>query len=46
MDGRQKPTDLMQTHFKFDFKICHALPLNDSVLIFHDNGIQVLVNLI
>jgi hypothetical protein len=30
----------MQTLFNVDFKITAAVPLSDSVLIFHENGLK------
>jgi len=41
LNGNQKKTDLMQTHFIFDSRLEYAIPLSDSVLGFHKHGIQV-----
>lgn len=40
LNGNQKKTDLMQTHFIFDSRLEYAIPLSDSVLGFHKHGIQ------
>uniref|UniRef100_A0A915LZZ0 CNH domain-containing protein n=1 Tax=Meloidogyne javanica TaxID=6303 RepID=A0A915LZZ0_MELJA len=41
LNGNQKKTDLMQTHFIFDSRLEYAIPLSDSVLGFHKHGIQI-----
>lgn len=30
----------METRFLVDFKITNAVPLSDSVLVFHENGLR------
>jgi hypothetical protein len=30
----------MQTEFTVDFKITAAVPLSDSILLFHENGLR------
>jgi hypothetical protein len=42
LEGNEKKTELKVTQsFSFDFRLEFAIPLADSVLAFHKNGVQV-----